>query len=336
MIELYLILSLAFSGLGLSQASAYFDNLSRQDFSVFQKQTTPVLITFKASNIYPWGTKQTGLEPKVHAKAAIAVDINNGQTLFSYNEGNELAMASLTKIMTATVALERIQDFNVPVTISRNAALVEGSRMNLWMDEKISLKDILYGLILKSGNDAAVTIEEYYDNSVRDKTSCKTNQDTSQIKDPNEKEEATSAPGFVELMNQKANDLGLKDMKFEDSSGISENNITSPKDLVNLMDYSMRNPIFREVMSTQQYTALALNGALQHPMTTTNRLLRTRTDVLGGKTGYSEAAGWNMITVFKSPAGHRIVTIVFGTEGNDSRFNESNKIIDWVYNYYRW
>jgi D-alanyl-D-alanine carboxypeptidase len=336
MIELYLILSLVFSGLGFSHTSAYFDNLARQDFSVYQKQAPPVLVTFKASNIYPWGIKQTGLEPKVNAKAAIAVDIDNGQTVFSYNEDNKLAMASLTKIMTATVALERINDFNVPVTISRNAALVEGSRMNLWIDEKISLKDILYGLILKSGNDAAVTLEEYYDNVVRPKTSCSSQTNNSEIKDPSKKEVTAPTPGFVELMNQKANDLGLKDMKFEDSSGISENNTTSPKDLVSLIDYAMRNPVFKEVMSTQQYTASALNGALQHPMTTTNRLLRTRTDVLGGKTGYSEAAGYNMITVFKSPAGHRIVTIVFGTEGNDARFNESNKIIDWVYNYYRY
>lgn len=336
MIELYLILSLAFSGLGLSQASAYFDNLSRRDFSVYQKQAAPILVTFKASDIFPWGIKQTGLEPKVHAKAAIAVDIDNGQTLFSYNEGGKLAMASLTKIMTATIALERIQDFNVPVTVSKNAALVEGSRMNLWIDEKISLKDVLYGLILKSGNDAAVTLEEYYDNVVRPKTSCSSQTNDSETKDPSKKEVATQTPGFVQLMNQRVVDLGLKDMKFEDSSGISENNTTSPEDLVFLMEYAMRNQTFREIMSTPQYTASALNGSLQHPMNTTNRLLNTRTDVLAGKTGYSEAAGYNMITVFKSPAGHRIVTIVFGTEGIDARFNETNKIIDWVYSYYRW
>lgn len=316
LINLYLIFSLVFSGLGLSQTSNYFDNLSRQDFSFYQKQAPPALISFKASYIYPWGIKQTGLEPKVNAKAAIAVDIDNGQTLFSYNENDKLAMASLTKIMTAVIAMERINDFNVPVTISKDAALVEGSRMNLWIDEKIMLKDVLYGLILKSGNDAAVTLEEYYDNVVQAKTNC--DQD------------------FVTLMNQKAADLGLKNMKFEDSSGISENNTTSPEDLVFLMDYAMRNPMFREVMSTTQYTASALNGSLQHPMNTTNRLLKTRADVLAGKTGYSEAAGYNMITVFKSPAGHRIVTIIFGTEGIDARFNETNKIIDWVYSSYRW
>jgi D-alanyl-D-alanine carboxypeptidase len=238
--------------------------------------------------------------------------------------------------MTATIALERIKDFKTEVTISRNAALIEGSKMNLWMDEKITLKDVLYGLVLKSGNDAAVTLEEHYNNIVRPTTSCPADKSQSDTQDPKQKETASENPSFIELMNQKAKDLGLKDMKFEDSSGINDNNTTSPRDLVILMNYAMRNPSFREVMSTPQYTASALNGSLQHPMTTTNRLLRTRTDVLAGKTGYSEAAGYNMITVFKSPTGHRIVTIVFGTQGNDDRFNESNKIIDWVYSYYRY
>lgn len=319
MIEFYLILSLIFSEVGLSQTSSYFDNLSRRDFNIYQKQTAPVLVTFKASYIFPWGIKQTGLEPKVRAEAAIAIDIDNGQTLLAYNEKDKLPMASLTKIMTATVAIEGIKDFNASVIISREAALVEGSRMNLWIDEKISLKDVLYGLILKSGNDAAVTLEEYYNNVVRAKTSC-----------------TSTTPDFVALMNQKATELGLENMKFEDSSGISENNTTSPRDLAILLNYAMRNQTFREVMATPQYTGSALNGSLQHPMTTTNRLLRTRPDVLAGKTGYSEAAGYNMITLFKSSKNHRIVTIVFGTGGNDERFDESNKIIDWVYSAYRW
>jgi D-alanyl-D-alanine carboxypeptidase len=138
-------------------------------------------------------------------------------------------------------------------------------------------------------------------------------------------------------MNDKAQFLGMKNTKYLDSSGINDGNITTTKDLSILMDYAMRDATFREIIGTIQYTGHALNGGLVHNMTTTNRLLRTRTDVLAGKTGYSEAAGWNMITLFKAPSsGHRIVTVVMGTEGNDARFNESNKIIDWVYNYYRW
>lgn len=336
MIEFYLILSLLFSGLGISQASNYFDNQVSRDFSNYQKKTSPVLVNFKSSQIFPWGLKGTGLEPKVHAKAAIAIDIDNNQTLFAYNDKQKLPLASLTKIMTATISLERITDLNTPIIISRDAALIEGSRMNLWIGEKITLKDVLYGLILKSGNDAAVTLEEYYNNVLRAKTSCSTDNNSNDINNPKQKETAAQNPTFIDLMNQKASDLGLKEMKFEDSSGINENNTSSPRDLALLLDYSMRNSAFREVMATPQYTAHALNGSLEHPMTTTNRLLRTRTDVLAGKTGYSEAAGYNMITLFKSSDEHRIVTIVFGTEGNDARFNESNKIIDWVYSYYRW
>lgn len=89
-------------------------------------------------------------------------------------------------------------------------------------------------------------------------------------------------------------------------------------------------------MSTVQYNAQALNGDLTHPMTNTNRLLRVRSDVLGGKTGYSEAAGYNMITVFRAPNGHRLVTVVLGADDSDSRFDQTNRIIEWVYNAYRW
>jgi len=337
LVNLYLILSLIFGGAGLTSVSSYFDAKAQSDYSSYKIQEPPLMIIFKPYEIYPLGIKGTGIEPSVRAKSAVAIDIDNGQTLFAYNDKQVLPMASLTKIMTATIALERIGNFNTPVIISRNAALIEGSRMNLWIDEKITLTDVLYGLILKSGNDAAVTLEEYYNNNLRAKTSCETKtKDLSATPDPRKKETPQECPSFVDLMNQKAKDLGLNEMKYEDSSGISENNTSSARDLALLLNYSMKNSKFREIMATPRYTGHALNGSLEHPMNTTNRLLTTRSDVLAGKTGYSEAAGYNLITLFKSPEGHQIVTIVFGTWGIDERFNETNKIIDWVYNYYRY
>ncbi|MBU2595232.1 serine hydrolase [Patescibacteria group bacterium] len=310
MIELYLILSLVFSGLGLTQASIYFDNLTKQNFSDYQKKTPPVLVTFKSSEIYPFGLKNTGLEPKVRAKAAVAIDIDNGQTLFTYNQNEVLPIASLTKIMTATVALENLANLEEAVTVSRSAALVEGSKMNIWIDEKIALKDLLYGLILKSGNDAALAIEEYHDGILKQKT-------------------------FIAKMNDKAKFLGLMTTEYFDSAGITENKSTA-LELSILLNYALRNETFARIAGTVQYNAKSFNGSLEHNMTTTNRLLRTRTDTIVGKTGYSEAAGYNFINAFRSPQGHRIVVVVLGAENHDSRFDESNKIIDWVYASYRW
>ncbi|TSC91831.1 MAG: D-alanyl-D-alanine carboxypeptidase [Candidatus Berkelbacteria bacterium Licking1014_96] len=312
LINLYLILSVIFSGIGLPQTSIYFDNLTKRDFANYQKEESPALTIFKVSEIYPWGLEGTEIEPSARAESALAVDIDNRQILFAYNEKKSLPMASLTKMMTAIVALENLPNLDAVVTVSRNAALVEGSKMHLWIDEKITLKDLLYGLILKSGNDAAVAIEEYHDS----------------IKKPQEK-------AFIEKMNDKAKTLGLKNTQFFDSSGIVENKSTA-LELSIILDYALRNKTFTQIASTVQYNTKALNGSLEHNMTTTNRLLRTRADTIAGKTGYSEAADYNFINAFRSPQNHRVVVVILGASDHDSRFDECNKIIDWVYSAYQW
>ncbi len=312
LINLYLIFSLIFSNIGLPQTSSYFDNLTKRDFSNYQKQEPPALIVFKTSEIYPWGVKGTGIEPNARVKSAAAIDLDNRQILFGFNEKELLPLASLTKIMTAIVALENLSDLDAVITVSRNAALVEGSKMHIWIDEKITLRDLLYGLILKSGNDAAVAIEEYHDS----------------IKKPQEKT-------FIEKMNDKAKTLGLKNTQFLDSAGISENKSTA-LELSIILDYALRNKTFTQIASTVQYNTKALNGSLEHNMTTTNRLLRTRADTIAGKTGYSEIADYNFINAFRSPQNHRIVVVILGAADHDSRFNECNKVIDWVYSAYQW
>lgn len=311
LINLYLILSLLFSGIGLSKTSVYFDNLTKRDFLSYQKPPLPIIITLKASEIYPWGIKETGIEPVARAKSAVAIDIDNSQMLYAYNQDEALPIASLTKIMTGTIVLENLSDLDAVITVSRNAALIEGSKMNLWIDEKITLSDLLYGLILKSGNDAALAMEEYHDSKkLQDKT-------------------------FIEKMNDKAKFLGLKKTEYFDSAGITENKSTA-LELSIILNYALRNKTFREIARTVQYNCQAQNGSLTHNMTSTNRLLRTRADTIAGKTGYSETAGYNFINAFRSPAGHRIVVVVLGASDHDSRFDESNKIIDWVYSSYRW
>lgn len=312
LVNLYLILSLIFSGIGLPQTSIYFDNLAKKDYTTYQKQNPPQLLVFKSTETLSLGIKRTGLEPKVKSRSIVAIDIDNYQTLFDYNGNEVLPTASLTKIMTAIIALENLPDLDVVVTVSRNAALVEGSKMHLWIDEKITLRDLLYGLILKSGNDAAIAIEEYHDS----------------INEPQEQP-------FIAKMDEKAKFLGLKNTQFFDSAGIVENKSTA-FELSIILDYALRNKTFAQIASTVQYNTKALNGSLEHNMTTTNRLLRTRADTIAGKTGYSEAANYNFINAFRSPQNHRVAVVVLGAENHDSRFDECNKIIDWVYASYRW
>jgi len=333
---LYLIASMALSSIGLGSIANELDASAYNHLKRYSAPEEVKLAEVKAESYNSFALKDTGFTPKVYAKSAFAFDISNGQILYEFNTDDKLSLASITKIMTAVVILENIEKENLDdvIEISRNAALVEGSRMGVWMEEKITLDDLLYGLILKSGNDAALAIEEYFENEISK------NKDTQKIAgDFPENENIAGAETnnlFVDLMNKKAQELSMKNTVYTDSSGIDGGNISTVYDQAMLLSYAMKNPLFKKYMGTKQYSVSALNGPLQHNMTTTNRLLRTRNDVIAGKTGYSEAAGWNMITLFKTKNNHQIATVVLGSSGNDERFDETNKIIDWVFNSYRW
>lgn len=350
-INLILALSVIFSSIGLPNASLFLDKSLPTTSLQYSKVEDPKLISINPDEISSLAVKGTGIEPEISGSAAIAYDLECGEVLFGYRENEAFPIASLTKIMTAIVTLENIDDLNSSVTISRDAALIEGSKMGIWMEEKISVKDLLYGLILKSGNDAAKALQEYYDNEVRPNKETTKDEDIKASKgqpaagevagEETENQPTAGQPvaeTMVELMNEKAEFLGLKQTKFFDTTGIEDRNVSSPKDLAILTNYSLRNGQFAYMMKVERYTANAINGALTHPMTTTNRLLRTRDDVIAGKTGYSETAGWNHMTVFKSSSSdnHRIFTVALGTVSNDARFDENRKIIDWVHNSYRW
>lgn len=334
LLYLYLLTSVVLSSVGLGSMAQEIDTSAYRHLQRYTPKEEINLAKINADSFSSFALKDTGFTPKVYAKSAIALDTTSGQVLYDYNVKEKLPLASLTKIMTAVVILENTENNNLDdvVTISRDAALVEGSRMGLWIEEEITLDGLLYGLILKSGNDAAVAIEEYYEKEInKDKQKA--------VGDYPESDKVAGAETekkFISLMNKKAQELGMKDTVYRDSSGINDGNQSTVNDQAILLDYAMRNPLFRKYMGTEQYSTQALNGPLRHEMTTTNRLLKTRDDVLAGKTGYSEAAGWNMITLFKTKEGHQIATVVLGTSSNDERFNETNRIIDWVFNSYRW
>ena len=336
-INIILAFSILFSSIGLPSASSYLERNLPDTSLQYAVVEDPELILVNPSDIASLAVKETGIEPEINGSAAIAYDLECGQVLFGFKENEAFPIASLTKIMTAVVTLENINDLNSVVTVSREAALIEGSRMGIWIDEKIAVKDLLYGMILESGNDAAKALQEYYDNEVRTKKKSEPENEDGR----KENQPVPNGPKIqtmVELMNAKAEFLGLKKTKFFDTTGINGANVSSPKDLALLAKYSLNNGHLAYIMGVERYTANALNGSLVHPMTTTNRLLRIRTDVIAGKTGYSQAAGWNHMTVFDSSSSgnHRSMTVALGTDSNDARFDENRKIIDWVYNSYRW
>lgn len=193
----------------------------------------------------------------VGAAGAVVLDADTGAVLFEQNADARLPMASTTKIMTALVALSE-GDLDRTYKVKKEYTLVEGSSMYLREGETITLRDTLYGLLLESGNDAAVAIAG----------------------------ECGGQQAFVGKMNAKAAELGLKDTHFDNPNGLDgETHYTTARELGLIAAAAMHDPVFRQIVSTKSYTA----G--EHVMSNHNRLLSMYDGAVGIKTGFTKRSG---------------------------------------------
>ena len=208
-------------------------------------------------------TRAEAEEPSVSAKSAIVFEYATGKIVFSKNPYEELPMASTTKIMTALVALER-GNLTDLVTISPHAANVEGSSMYLRAGEKISLEDLLYGLMLSSGNDAAVAIAEHIGGSEEE---------------------------FSKLMTDRAKELGCTHTQFKNPNGLpNDAHYTTAFELARITGKALEHPKFREIAGTKSKQI----GNRQ--LTNHNKLLSMYEGTFGVKTGFTKASGRTLVS----------------------------------------
>ncbi|UJL44752.1 D-alanyl-D-alanine carboxypeptidase [Virgibacillus sp. NKC19-16] len=204
--------------------------------------------------------------PTVSATNAILIEQSTGRVLFEKNANEEQLIASITKLMTAIIAVEsgKMQE---EATASREAIYTEGSSIYLEQGEKMSIEDLVYGLILRSGNDAAVTISEHIGGSME---------------------------GFVYLMNEKARWLGMTNSSFENPHGLdSDNHYSTAYDMAMLMRYAMDNDQFREIVGTKTYKSDRRSYSWQNKNKLLTQLYENST---GGKTGYTRTAGRTLVS----------------------------------------
>lgn len=194
----------------------------------------------------------------VSAKSAIMTDAQTGRVLYEKNPNNRSLIASTTKIMTALIVAEQCNVLD-RMQIPKEAVGIEGSSMYLKEGEILTIQELLYGLMLHSGNDAAVALAIYCGGTIE---------------------------GFVALMNDKANQLGLSDTHFENPNGLdSPHHYSTASDLAILTAYAMKNPIFAQTVSTKSIKI----G--ERYLTNHNKLLWRVEGADGVKTGYTRAAG---------------------------------------------
>ncbi|MDO8436519.1 MAG: hypothetical protein Q7S82_04070 [bacterium] len=287
-------------------------------------------------------------EPNIAAKSAASVFISDKgkqKVLFEKNSGEKLPIASLTKLMTALIVLENY-DLSKEIKISKEAVNQEETFGQLEEGKIFKTSYLLYPLLMESSNDAAFALANDYEGTGEEFHS------SSSIATARIGEEFYSSSSiattridekkFVEMMNNKAQELGLLNTHFYNSSGLepdtkdAEINYSTAKDLVELIQRLLKEPKIWEILSTAEYN---LYGPT---LKNTNELLLDQSlawhdRILGGKTGYAEKAGGCIILVILAPKDRGfLINIVLGTANSDTRFEEMKKLVAWVNQAYKW
>jgi len=232
----------------------------------------------------------------VSSEACIVICVDTNQVLFGENINERLGMASTTKIMTAIIALEQGNPQDT-VTISQNAATQEGSSLYLKAGEKVLLSDLLYGLMLNSGNDAAVAIAEHM---------------------------ATTEDDFVNRMNKKAKDLNMKNTHFENPCGLPEKeHYSTAYDMAILMSYALKNEDFQKIVGTKEYK-FETDSSITH-LKNHNKLLWKYPHATGGKTGFTKSSGRCLVSSAKKDG----ATLVCVTLNAPEDWNDHMKLLDY-------
>ncbi|WHH60734.1 D-alanyl-D-alanine carboxypeptidase family protein [Petroclostridium sp. X23] len=240
--------------------------------------------------------------PKISSPAAVAIDTVNGRVLYNKNAFNKRQMASTTKMMTAILAIEK-GNLNDIVTVSKRAAYVGGSQANLKVGEKIKLGNLLYALMLPSGNDAAIAIAEHIAGSVED---------------------------FVKVMDEKAYAIGAKNTKYGSPHGLDRNNYSTAYDLAVIARYCLSNPVFAEIVSTESKVIPREGTENGKQYYNTNEMLGSYEGADGVKTGYTGPAGRCLVTS-ATREGWQVVSVVLGANSRSSRSSDSRKVLDYVF-----
>ena len=245
--------------------------------------------------------------PTIAARSWLLLDATSNQILGSQDADLRIEPASLTKIMTAYLAFSAIRDkrldLNQTITVSNNAWKVDGDSSKMFIEPSMPVRvnDLLYGLIVQSGNDAAVSLAEAV---------------------------AGTEAAFADLMNREAQRMGLKSTRFANPHGLpSQDNYSTARDLSILAARLIADfPDLYKIYSTKSFTYNKITQPNR------NRLLWLDSTVDGMKTGHTQAAGYCLIASAKRPNGsgeRRLISVVLGTDSDAVRAQESQKLLNW-------
>ncbi len=244
--------------------------------------------------------------PVTTARVALVYDVSSSRFLFEKNSRVRVPIASLTKILTAVVALEQLRQDDI-VTITGDSLRVDGEKQDLYRDEQITLGNLIDLMLVESSNDAAHAIASYA---------------------------AARGINFVQQMNAKARELDMNDSLFLDPAGLNDSGYSTAQDLAKLVRYALRHDRIWATLRQKEISVTSADGKIAHQAKNTNQLLDVVANVIGGKTGYTDgASGCLLLVVEISGRRDRIISIVLGSP---NRFEDTRVLLDWVRTAYRW
>jgi D-alanyl-D-alanine carboxypeptidase len=301
-----------FRALGVSGITALLFLIPFQDKNNFASPTPPITSAHEEVVASPSPTT-TPLPQKsanapdlfVTAKSALVIDLDTNSVLYQKSPDLRLMPASTTKIMTALVAFDQYQIDQV-ITISQEENTI-GQTMKLVSGEQITVENLLYGLLVSSGNDAALALAMAYPSG--------------------------GYAGFVQAMNTKAQSLGLENTNFTNVAGFEgPDHTTTVADLAVITKEALNNPTLKTMIATNKILVSSTDGVHEHLLNTTNQLLGKVPGVYGVKTGWTQNAMECLVTAVDRD-GKQIITVVLGSQ---NRFQDSQNLIEWTYANYTW
>lgn len=261
-----------------------------------------IAVLLSAALIWPHSV-QAAPAVSTHAEAAALIDVTSGRLLYNKQGDKPMRVASLTKIMTAIVAIEH-GNLSDMVKVSKNAFGKEGSSIYLRLNEEMSLNHLLYGMMLRSGNDAATAIAEHIGGTVE---------------------------GFAFMMNEKARLIGMDRSSFKNPSGLdAEGHYSTANDMAKLTAYALHNPVFQEIVKTKVKKAPNPNDPWDYSWVNKNKMLSLYEGADGVKTGYTKAA--KRCLVSSATRNGQQLAVVTLNDGDD--WLDHSKLLDYGFQHF--
>jgi len=255
--------------------------------------------------ISPLPQKIQETDANIQARSFILIDRNTSKVMAEKESNIRIPMASLTKIMAATIVLEKAK-LEDKVNISKNAVSSYGEGIDLSASENLTVEDLLYGALLSSSNDSCVAMAEHVSGTEEE---------------------------FAKIMNEKVKELGLKNTHFTNAAGLDDfHHYSSAFDLAILTKYALQNEKFKEIVNTKEKTITSSQGISHHLRNSNKLLFLEDLNVLGVKTGYTGESGECLITEAEKD-NNKIIAVVLNSP---DRFGESKKLLKWGFEDYKW